>query len=271
LARVSFFDERGSYLKSETLSPGFIGSTPWSFQGGERLSSGLQLVLPAASARALGSHPVEFPIALASHETGKIDLIRMLKTSGPIALRIQARNGATGYGTQPLDPRPFLGAGPGGDWFYVVDHHPAEEGADRWSFDVLVFDAIGQLSDSLSVSYTPKPFDEATLTRMLGVFRVQAAERIDEEEWLKALWRPSNLPPVSQVVPYDRGIWVAREEFQQWLTWEKVPFSGEPTVAFRTSPRFRALGGSEGGIVGVVPDSLGVPEVVHLVRDPTGR
>lgn len=130
---------------------------------------------------------------------------------------------------------------------------------------------LGNSATPLSVSYTPKPFDEATLTRMLGVFRVQAAERIDEEEWLKALWRPSNLPPVSQVVPYDRGIWVAREEFQQWLTWEKVPFSGEPTVAFRTSPRFRALGGSEGGIVGVVPDSLGVPEVVHLVRDPTGR
>jgi len=279
--RVEFFDEQGRHRASRVLTPPASGDRRHSYHSADGLLADSGVVyypslVSAAVTRARADERPEYPLILWRGSDGRLDTLALLRLEGNvIPLQGDLNNGrVAGYTSPPFSDRTFLRTGmdgrrtllatiePSAEWGEVRLRLFTERGAS--ALDMRVVLPRTAISDRGwdSVLTSSAKFDGE------GVWSTPAKAK---ESLAQLFVRPSHYPVISTaLLGTDGTIWMRLlPERGDSVTWQAMTSSGT-TIGRVTLPRrLRVLDGTGASVLGVLPDSDGVEQVLlYPIRWP---
>jgi hypothetical protein len=182
------------------------------------------------------------------------------------------RGGGTIVGKQPFEDGPLIQPAEDGSGFAVVER-TVLPGRSRPSFGVTWITGQGDTTFSVKIPYTPHRVTSGNLAAAVSYLAGPPGADAGLESRIKdALFVPDHLPTVSGVAIGQEGaIWIRREEPTGPTVHWTILRSDGSVRGDVTANRDLVVRATLGDIVfGVVPDSLGVPQV-HRYRLKPGR
>jgi hypothetical protein len=284
--RVSFFDERGTFLGSVTPRVDLGGAA-------SRNDPPPRPILPLRSGGFYGQAPA-WSDAIALGELTRSLHVRMDADGGggdtvywrphrpEDLLALLAPDGAGGtFGQQPFPDGVLVSVEPARERVAVVER-PAWTGTGPSEYRVTALDMTGDTLWGRSFPYAAQPLEPAVvddwvrdravsmhrfMSRMREGLTVHAVER----DIAAAVYRPAYRPPVTAVVwGSDGTLWLALPppSLPGVVPWLVLDARGEPLATVEVPSELRLLSASRTEIWGVFLDEF---DVHYLVRHPLRR
>ena len=191
--------------------------------------------------------------------------MKVVPQSSPSPLRtsVTMQSGTPLYIEQLYRGEPIFAAVPDRGLVYVIDRTPAQQ--DTLSYiRIQVYNATGEVRNSVALPYQPVAVTEATHEAARAWFdRINSVNSLWAfEPVYAAYWVPEFLPPVSQALADDDGLWLRREKFAEPAVWERYAPDGTRLYHTLLPSSFDGLAGDANSLLGVQRDSLNVPSLV---------
>lgn len=258
LARLSLFSSQGHFLASIQLP---VSGSGYVLQDGN-----VAAFPPLTYSVGVSAGP---PIVIRRFARSGALLDTILSIPPSYRVFQYERGEQTIVGAQPFEDGPIAAGATDGSGFLIVHRE-----STRDMFELIRVSYSGDTIYDSRIRYSKKRLTDAVVRRSIADLlsqglpssEVDLSSRIDH-----ALYRPRTLPTVTDaVIGADSSVWLRREfTYQQTSTWTIVDGTGQPKYNVDLPSSFRPFFATLHTVLGVQPDSNGVPSILQMsVRPP---